>query len=190
MRCRDISPDTAKKLNDDIFDGHANLYYHFIKKSVQHLNHGGELIFVTPRDFIRATGAAGLNEWLYAQGAFTHFKDYAMKEFLVNFLLTVRYGGLSKGGVPERWMTVAFSLRQRLLYFGGGDGNRLGDYFDVKVGAVSGADDRFYAQKRQQSVCLLAHAADGAMPKNDIQRKPTGAKASSQAFIGAKNTKI
>ena len=85
VRCRDISPDTAKKLNDDIFDGHANLYYHFIKKSVQHLNHGGELIFVTPRDFIRATGAAGLNEWLYAQGAFTHFKDYGDERIFSEF---------------------------------------------------------------------------------------------------------
>ena len=117
MRCRDISPDTAKKLNDDIFDGHANLYYHFIKKSVQHLNHGGELIFVTPRDFIRATGAAGLNEWLYAQGAFTHFKDYGDERIFSEFSPNCAVWRFVKGRrVPERWMTVAFFVASTDYY--------------------------------------------------------------------------
>ena len=144
MRCRDISPDTAKKLNDDIFDGHANLYYHFIKKSVQHLNHGGELIFVTPRDFIRATGAAGLNEWLYAQGAFTHFKDYGDERIFSEFSPNCAVWRFVEGRRSRKMDDGrVFRCVNGLLYFGGGDGNRLGDYFDVKVGAVSGADDVF-----------------------------------------------
>jgi adenine-specific DNA-methyltransferase len=35
----------------------------------------GELIFITPRDFLKATGAARLNTWLYDQGTITDFED-------------------------------------------------------------------------------------------------------------------
>ncbi len=36
---------------------------------------GGELIFITPRDFLKATGAARLNTWLFDQGTITDFEE-------------------------------------------------------------------------------------------------------------------
>ena len=52
VRSRDILPGTAKLLTSQLLDGHANLYLHFIEKCVRHLKPGGELIFITPRDFL------------------------------------------------------------------------------------------------------------------------------------------
>ena len=75
VKARDILPQTAVRLRSDLLDGHANLYLHFIEKCVRHLQPGGELILITPRDFLKATGAGRLNTWLYDQGTITDFED-------------------------------------------------------------------------------------------------------------------
>ncbi|MRR52259.1 MAG: class I SAM-dependent methyltransferase, partial [Rhodocyclaceae bacterium] len=64
VKARDIPAATRLRLASGLLDGHANLYLHFIEKCVRHLEPGGELIFITPRDFLKATGAARLNVWL------------------------------------------------------------------------------------------------------------------------------
>ena len=61
VKARDIHPSTRLKLDSRLLDGHANLYLHFIEKCVRHLEPGGELILITPRDFLKATGAGRLN---------------------------------------------------------------------------------------------------------------------------------
>ena len=50
VRYNDINQDTKQKLKSDLFDKRSNLYMFFIEKSIMHLNNGGELIFITPRD--------------------------------------------------------------------------------------------------------------------------------------------
>ena len=75
VKARDILPQTAPRLGSSLLDGHANLYLHFIEKCVRHLAPGGELILITPRDFLKATGAGRLNTWLYDQGTITDFED-------------------------------------------------------------------------------------------------------------------
>lgn len=71
VRFQDILPDTARRLRSGLFDGRSNLYLFFIEKCVRHLNPGGELIFITPRDFLKATSAVKLNRWLFEQGSIT-----------------------------------------------------------------------------------------------------------------------
>ena len=75
VKARDIAPATRRHFASRLLDGHANLYLHFIEKCVRHLNPGGELIFITPRDFLKATGAARLNTWLFDQGTITDFEE-------------------------------------------------------------------------------------------------------------------
>ena len=85
-----------------------------------------------------------MNEWLYAQGAFTHFKDYGDERIFSEFSPNCAVWRFVKGRRSRKMDDGrVFRCVNGLLYFGGGDGNRLGDYFDVKVGAVSGADDVF-----------------------------------------------
>ncbi len=71
VRYQDIPASTVKRLRPGLFDGRSNLYLFFIEKCVRHLNPGGELIFITPRDFLKATSAVKLNRWLFEQGSIT-----------------------------------------------------------------------------------------------------------------------
>ena len=52
-------------------DKRANLYLFFIDKCLRHLKPGGELIFITPRDFLKATSAVKLNRLLAEAGSIT-----------------------------------------------------------------------------------------------------------------------
>ena len=145
VKARDIAPATGLHLSSQLLDGHANLYYHFIEKCVRHLKPGGELIFITPRDFLKATGAGRLNTWLHDHGSFTD-------------LIELGDARIFHGALPNCiiWRYEKGNLRRRL-----GDGRRmrltggqlmfthgiysvpLSSVFNVKVGAVSGADEIF-----------------------------------------------
>ena len=92
-------------------------------------------------------------------------KITAMKEFLVNFLLTVRYGGLSKGGVPERWMTVAFFVASTDYYILAAATAIASVIILMSKSAPSAVRMMFLRTKTATKRLLLAHAADGAMPK-------------------------
>ena len=75
VRYQDINPSTKEKLPMKLFDCRSNLYLFFIAKSIQHLNTAGELIFITPRDFLKATSAKRLNDVLYREGTITHYYE-------------------------------------------------------------------------------------------------------------------
>lgn len=75
VRQQDIGPQTRAKLDFSLFDRRANLFLFFIHKCVQHLNPGGELIFIVPRELAKLTSAAKLNAWLLREGSFTHFEE-------------------------------------------------------------------------------------------------------------------
>ena len=57
VRYQDIAETTRAWLPSEHFDGRSNLYLFFIEKCLRHLEPGGELIFITPRDFLKATSA-------------------------------------------------------------------------------------------------------------------------------------
>lgn len=48
----------------------------FIAKSAQHLKPGGELIFVTPSNWMYTTHSAALRDWLLERGRFTDIVDF------------------------------------------------------------------------------------------------------------------
>lgn len=149
VRFRDIEQQTKDKLPMDLFDCRSNLYLFFVAKSIQHLKSGGELIFITPRDFLKATSARKLNEALFHEGTMTHYYELGDSPI---------FDGATPNCAIWRWEKSNFDRRMETggtfrcvngqIHFGNGANSNLSDFFDVKVGAVSGADDIFTNQSR------------------------------------------
>ena len=149
VRYRDILANTKKILPMSLFDLRSNLYLFFIYKSILHLNEGGELIFITPRDFIKATSSMGLNEMLYKDGSFTHFYDLGDGNVFDGATPNCAIWRWVKGKKGRKMKTGgSFCFSNGQIWFGDKHSSVLGDYFDVKVGAVSGADAIFTSEKR------------------------------------------
>lgn len=145
VRARDIMPETRKRLASSLLDGHASLYLHFIEKCVRHLKPEGELIFITPRDFLKSTGAARLNTWLFEQGTITDIDDLGdarvFGDVVPNCVIwRFEKGDLSHHTRDGRRMTLCGG---QLLFTRGIYSIPLASVFSVHVGAVSGADDIF-----------------------------------------------
>jgi adenine-specific DNA-methyltransferase len=145
VKARDIQPETALRLGSGLLDGHANLYLHFIEKCVRHLAPGGELILITPRDFLKATGAGRLNTWLFDQGTITDFAELGDAKIFAGAAPNCAIWRFEKGNTSHRLRDgrrMALSGGQ-LMFTRGIYSLPLASVFAVKVGAVSGADDIF-----------------------------------------------
>ena len=153
VRYRDIRQST-KRLLPDGFDKRSNLYLFFIAKCMWHLRKGGELIFITPRDFIKATSARGLNAALYELGTITHYFEMGDAAIFKNASPNCAIWRWEKGRMDRRMATGGrFNYRDGQLWFGHGTDNdadraQLSDFMDIKVGAVSGADDVFEIRRQ------------------------------------------
>ncbi len=124
-------------------DGRANLYLFFTDKCLDHLAPGGELIFITPRDFLKATSSAPLNARLYREGTITDFTELGDARVFDGSLPNCAIWRFEKDNPSHR------TYDGRRMVFSGGQlafsrgiySVPLADVFAVKVGAVSGADD-------------------------------------------------
>ncbi len=149
VKARDILPGTAVQLASSLLDGHANLYLHFIEKCVRQLAPLGELIFITPRDFLKATGAGRLNTWLYDQGTITDFEDLGDAKIFTGAQPNCAIWRFVRGDFSHRLSDgrrMALSGGQ-LMFTRGIYSLPLASVFAVKVGAVSGADEIFRNQE-------------------------------------------
>jgi adenine-specific DNA-methyltransferase len=145
VKARDIAPGTRRHLASRLLDGHANLYLHFIEKCVRHLNPGGELIFITPRDFLKATGAARLNTWLFDQGTITDFDELGDARVFAGVVPNCAIWRFEKGNTSRRTHDGRRSVcaAGQILFTRGIYSVPLNSVFSVKVGGVSGADEIF-----------------------------------------------
>jgi adenine-specific DNA-methyltransferase len=187
VRYKDIILETRVRLNSPLFDARSNLFLFFIEKSVQHLNAGGELIFIVPREFIKLTAAAKLNDWLYSQGSITHWieagdtriftgagPNCAIFRFVRgDFSRQTQYRRLDDPQWDTREMVhiqgqLAFSHTRLCV--------GMADLFDVRVGAVSGADDVFTHPEGNLEVVCSQTASTGAIRRviYDIQHPHLG----------------
>ncbi len=168
VRFQDIAPSTRQRLNSSLFDARSNLYLFFIEKCLRHLKPGGELIFITPRDFLKASSAVKLNKLLLEQGTLTDvielgdarvFPDAVPNCLIWRFEKDLHERSLrlaelgSSDRVAERLVQPDWQPRTLVecaghLMFARQDYPlRLSQIAYVKVGAVSGADD-IYADER------------------------------------------
>nr|WP_211163095.1 class I SAM-dependent methyltransferase [Aromatoleum diolicum] len=168
VRFQDIPAATRVLLQAEHFDGRSNLYLFFIEKCLRHLAPGGELIFITPRDFLKVTSAVKLNRLMMASGTITdaielgdaRVFDDAVPNCLIwrfekgCFERSMRYAEIGVGDrLADALAAPAWETRHLIecaghLMFAHGDYPlRLSDVAFVKVGAVSGADD-LYADER------------------------------------------
>jgi adenine-specific DNA-methyltransferase len=145
VRHQDILVETHERLASPLFDGRSNLYLYFIEKCVRHLNPRGELIFITPRDFIKLTAARKLNAWLAQEGSITHFIETGDSGIFGEYVPNCAIWRFEKGRrrhVLEDGRRFVESDGQ-LLFLRGDYTVPFADLFQVKVGAVSGADEIF-----------------------------------------------
>ena len=165
VRFQDIPAATRRLIDAGPYaawaDGRANLYLFFIAKCVRQLKPGGELIFITPRDFLKATSAVKLNRLLYEAGSITDAIELGdarvFADAVPNCLIwrfekgrrerTMRYAAIGNGDAlaaalaAPAWQPRHFlECGGHLMFVRGDYPLRLAEVAFVKVGAVSGAD--------------------------------------------------
>ena len=150
VRFQDIPNKTKLILPMSLFDRRSNLYLFFIAKCIQHLDKGGELIFITPRDFLKSTNSKNLNKKLYDEGSFTEFYELGDARIFDGYSPNCAIWRWEKG-LTNRKMSCGnnFYYSNGQIWFANGQSCRsdISNYFEVKVGAVSGADYIFSSKK-------------------------------------------
>jgi adenine-specific DNA-methyltransferase len=170
VKARDILPGTAVQLASSLLDGHANLYLHFIEKCVRQLAPLGELIFITPRDFLKATGAGRLNTWLYDQGTITDFEDLGDAKIFAGAAPNCAIWRFERGNASHRLhdgRRMALSGGQ-LMFTRGIYSLPLASVFAVKVGAVSGADEIFSNEAHANAEFVCSKTAQSSATRRMI----------------------
>lgn len=145
VRYQDIGESTKSLLDRGLFDGRSNLYLFFIEKCVRHLHAGGELIFIVPREFIKLTAARKMNEFLFAEGTITDFIETGDSSIFGPYVPNCAIFRFERGRLDRQMndgRTFAL-IDGQLMFLTNRFSIPLASLFDVKVGAVSGADDVF-----------------------------------------------
>lgn len=145
VKYKNISEDTKSKLNMKMFDERTNLYLFFIEKCIQHLEPHGELIFIVPRDFIKATSAIKLNKLLFLEGTITDWLELGDEMIFPGFnpnCVIFRFEKNNSTKITNKKLHF-LEVNGQLLFLKNKTQNLFSDYFFVKVGAVSGADEIF-----------------------------------------------
>jgi adenine-specific DNA-methyltransferase len=144
-----ILKSTLEKINSKLIThGKSNLYLYFIEKCINHLTDDGELIFITPREFIKNTSSYGLNKFIFDTGTITHWYEFGDEVIFKGYSPSVVIFRFEKGNFTRKTKTrngvkdFIYSNGQ-LLFTDGLVGTKLGDLFEVKVGGVSGKDEIF-----------------------------------------------
>ncbi|WP_393970982.1 class I SAM-dependent methyltransferase [Oxyplasma meridianum] len=147
VKFQDIPEETKLKLEKykSLFDKRSNLYLFFIYKSILHLKPHGELIFITPRDFLKATSSINLNTFIYNNGTITDLIDLGDNKIFGDYTPNCIIWRFEKDNFTRRTNTYKeFTLSNgQLLFTDNQYPVKFSDIFFVKVGAVSGADKIF-----------------------------------------------
>ena len=125
------------------YDNRTNLYIYFIRKCVEHLKENGEIIFITPREFIKSTSSIKLNNFLYENGTITDWYEYGDQVVFKGYSPTVVIWRFEKDNFSRITKTnngdKNFNINDGQISFTSSDYNiKFSDLFFVKVGAVSG----------------------------------------------------
>ncbi len=145
VRYQDISNSTKELLNSNLFDERSNLYLFFIEKCINHLERNGELIFITPRDFLKATSSIKLNDFIFKNGTITDFIELGDQRIFNGYSPNTAIWRFEKDNFSRKTNVskeFIYSSGQ-LLFTDNHYPIQFSDVFFVKVGAVSGLDTVF-----------------------------------------------
>ncbi len=170
VRYRDIHPHTRKKLNHNFFDQRSNLYLFFIEKCLRHLQPGGELIFITPRDFLKATSAIKLNEFLYRQGTITDLIELGDQKVFSKASPNCIIWRFEKDNFTRITNTNQRFVchNGQLLFTQNYYPIKFSELFFVKVGAVSGLDSVFENQSHGNLEFVCSYTAKNGKTRRMI----------------------
>jgi adenine-specific DNA-methyltransferase len=160
-----------KKLNPNGYNKKSNLYYFFIHKCIEQLEENGELIFITPKEFMYNVGAITLRNFMFQNGTITHFVDCGEKKLFsdasVPSLCIFRFQKNMFIRETKFWETIESYVNKeehiikpmkisndQFCFCDDDDTTILSDFFDVKVGVVSGLD-RFYETDRVEDAVYI-----------------------------------
>jgi adenine-specific DNA-methyltransferase len=170
VRFQDIKKNTKDKLEMANFDKRSNLYLFFIEKCVKHLKPKGELIFITPRDFLKATSSVKLNEFIYQNGTITDLIDLGDKKVFEGFAPNCVIWRFEKDNFSRKTSVYKnFMLSNgQLLFVDNNYPIKFSDIFFVKVGAVSGADKIFSNEEYGNANFVCSYTAKTGKTKRMI----------------------
>lgn len=128
-----------------------NLFLYFIEKSFYHLNDNGEIIFIIPREFFTNTRAKNIRKLLFDNGTITDVIDYQERKMFNDaapYIVIIRYekdnfSHLTNYTINSKSLNKKEFFQDGFIKFSNEYGKRLGDFFDVKVGMVSGKNNIF-----------------------------------------------
>ena len=149
---KNITHSTLEKIRNidflNSFDNRSNLFLYFVRKCVEHLTENGEIIFITPREFIKLTSSINLNKFLYENGSITDWYEYGDQPLFKGYSPNVVIWRYEKNNFNRQTNTIngvkKFNINDGQIIFSDNNYNvKLGDLFSVKVGAVSGDDKIF-----------------------------------------------
>lgn len=163
VKYQDIPDETKDKLPKDLFDARSNLYLFFIYKSILHLNDGGELIFIVPRDFLKATSSLRLNEFIYNNGTITD---------LIEIGDEIIFNGATPNTVIFRFEKDNFLRKTsdgkdfqivngQLLFTTNKYDVEFNNLFNVKVGGISAANKTFTHESGNKDFVCSSTVLDG-----------------------------
>lgn len=160
VRYQDIEKSTKAKLHSRLFDNRSNLYLFFIEKCINHLTEHGELIFITPRDFFKATSSIKLNNFIYEQGTITDLIDLGDQQIFKGYSPNCIIFRFEKSNYSRKTnITKEFICNNgQLMFTDNSYPLQFRDIFFVKVGAVSG-DDKIFTNElgNEEFVCSHTH---------------------------------
>jgi len=178
VRFQNIPEETKKKLDLKMFDRRSNLYLFFIYKCIKHLNLHGELIFITPRDFLKATSSIKLNKFIYDNGTITDVIDLGDKRIFNNFTPNViiwrfeKDNFLRKTKIYQQFTKPAYRhfvySNGQLLFTKDSYPLKLSSLFYVKVGGVSGNDKIFENKQYGNADFVCSYTAKTGKTKRMI----------------------
>lgn len=151
VKFKKILPSTKQHMDTKSYDKRTNLYIFFIDRCLDLLEDDGEIIFITPREFINATSAAYLNNRLFKLGTVTHFYDLGDERTFKGFSPNCAIWRFQKDYFTRQTETnngvKAMSIYDGQLFFTNSAlDKKFSDFFMVKVGAVSGLDSVFCSE--------------------------------------------
>lgn len=148
VKYKEIYPATKNKLSMSLFDERSNLYLFFIEKCILHLKDKGELIFIVPRDFIKASSAVKLNKFMYQHGTITHWFDFGDEVLFPGYapncaIFRFEKNNFTRKTLVDNQLKDFIEMNGQLIFTSSQYMINFSDLFFVKVGAVSGADQYF-----------------------------------------------